>query len=97
MTLNVHISHVGTETYGKQIRTGTGGGGTATFNLGQKVKDKFTKLSKRGCSMECFTAGFLRVFTEKRQNLDFGWPAVYSPSNPSISEIFLKFSNFLGS
>ena len=57
----MHISHFGTETYGKQIRTGTGGGGTATFNLGQKVKDKFTKLSKRGCSMECFTAGFLRV------------------------------------
>ena len=28
-------------------------------NLGQKVGEKFTKLSKIGFSMECFTADFL--------------------------------------
>ena len=38
-------------------------------NLGQKIGDKLTKLSKIGFSMECFTADFLRFFTEKRQNL----------------------------
>ena len=26
--------------------------------------------------MECFTADFLRFFTEKRQNLAFGWTGV---------------------
>ena len=41
--------------------------------------------------MDCFTADFLRLFTEKRQNLAFGWAAGYSPSDPSISGIFLKF------
>ena len=60
-------------------------------NLGQKVGDKFTKLSKIGFSMECFTADFYRFFTKKRQNLAFGWTAGYSPSKPSITEIFLKF------
>ena len=28
------------------------------YNIGQKVVDKFTKLSKKGFSMECFTADF---------------------------------------
>ena len=67
------------------------------YNLGQKVVGKFTKLSKIGFSMKCFTAVILLLFTEKRQNLVFGWLAEYSPSNPSISGIFLKFSNFLRS
>ena len=44
--------------------------------------------------MECFTANFLRFFTEKRQNLAFGWTAGYLPSNPRISGIFLKFIKF---
>ena len=48
------------------------------------------KLSKIGFSMDCFTADYLRCFTEKRQNLGIGWVAGYSPSDPSISEIFLK-------
>ena len=39
------------------------------YNLGQKVGDKFTKLSKIRFSMECFTADFLQFFTKKRQNL----------------------------
>ena len=46
-----------------------------TYNLGQKVRDKLTKLSKIGFSMECFTADFLRFFTKKCQNLAFGWTA----------------------
>ena len=49
-----------------------------------------TKLSKIGFSMECFIADFLRFFTKKRQNLAFGWTAGYSPSNQSISGIFLS-------
>ena len=28
------------------------------FNRGQRIADKFTKLSKIGLSMECFTADF---------------------------------------
>ena len=47
--------------------------------------------------MERFTADVLQFFTKKRQNLAFGWMARYCQSNPSISEIFLKFPNFLRS
>ena len=43
-----------------------------SYNLGQKVGDKFIKLSKIGFSMECFTADFLQFFNKKRQNLTFG-------------------------
>ena len=67
------------------------------YNLGQKFGDKLTKLNKIGFSMECFTADFFRFFPEKRQNLAFGWTAGFSPSNPRISGIFLKFPNFLRS
>ena len=56
-----------------------------------KVGDKFTKFSKIGFSMKCFKADFLQFFTEKRQNLASAWTAGYSPSNRSVSEIFLKF------
>ena len=70
---------------------------SAKYNLGQKVGDKLTKLSKVGFSMECFTADFLQFFTKKCQNLAFGWTTGYSPSNPSISGIFWKFPNFLRS
>ena len=42
------------------------------YNLGHKVGDKFTKLSKLGFSMECFTADFLQFFAKKRQNVVFG-------------------------
>ena len=44
-------------------------------NLGQKVGNKFTKLSKIGFSSKSFPVGFLQFFTEKRQNLAFGWTA----------------------
>ena len=64
------------------------------YNLGQKVGDKFTELSKIDFSMECFTADPLQFFTKKRHSLPFGWKAGYSPSNPSILGILLKFPNF---
>ena len=67
------------------------------YNLGQKVGDKLMKLSKIGLSMECFTADVLQFFTEKRQNLAFGWTAEYLPSNPRNPGIFLKFTYFLRS
>ena len=63
---------------------------TAIYNLWQMVGDKFTKLSKIGFSMECFTADFLQFLNKKHQNLAYGWTAGYSPSSPSISGIFLK-------
>ena len=61
-------------------------------NLGQKVGDKVTKLSKIGFSMECFTTDFLQFFTEKRQNLALGWTAGYSLSNPRVLPDFLEIS-----
>ena len=45
--------------------------------LGQKVGDKFTKLSKIAFSMEFFTTNILQFFNEKRQNLTFGFTAGY--------------------
>ena len=63
----------------------------------KKVVNKFTKLSKIGFCMECFTAGFLCVFHKKHQNLAFGYLARYSPSNSGIPTTFLKFPNFLRS
>ena len=55
------------------------------YNIGQMVGDKFTKLGKIGFSLECFTADFLRFFTEKHQNLAFEWTAGYSPSRFLLS------------
>ena len=60
-------------------------------SLGQKIGDKLMKWSEIGFSVECFTADFLQLFTKKRQSLAFGWTAGYSPSNLSISGIFLLF------
>ena len=65
--------------------------------VGRKAVYKFTKLSKIWFSMKCFTGDFLRFFTKKHQNLALAWQAEYSPSNPSISGIFLKLPNFLRS
>ena len=48
----------------------------ANHNLGQKVEDKFRKLSKIGFSMKCFTAGFLQFFYQKTSKFGFrlgGW------------------------
>ena len=63
--------------------------------FGQKVGDKFTKLSKLGFSMEYFTADFLQFFTKNCQSLAFGLVAGYLPTNPSISWLFSKLPNFL--
>ena len=52
------------------------------YSLEQKVRDKFTKLSKIGFSMECFTVDILQFLNKKRQNFTFGWTAGYSPLNP---------------
>ena len=60
------------------------------YNLGQKVADEFTKLSKIGFFMECFAAGFLQFFTERHQNLAFEWLGGFLPPNPRISRISLR-------
>ena len=39
-----------------------------TYSYGQKVVDKFTKLSKIGFSMECFAAEFLWLASENFKN-----------------------------
>ena len=67
------------------------------YNLGLRIENKFTKFSKISFSMKCFTADFLQFFTKKLQNLAFGWTAMNSLSNLSISGIFLSFPNFLRS
>ena len=38
--------------------------GFADYNLGQEVVDKLTKLSKKGFSMESFTADLLKFLCE---------------------------------
>ena len=64
----------------------------STYNLGQRIVDKFTKLSQIGFSnMKCSTVNILLFFTEKRQRLVFGWPAGYLLSGPSISGILVIF------
>ena len=40
-----------------------------------------------------FSVDFLQLFTKIRQILALGWTAGYSPSNPSVSGIFLKSNN----
>ena len=47
--------------------------------------------------MECFTVDILQFFTEKCQNWAFMSSAGYSPSNPNVSGVFLKVSDFLRS
>ena len=69
------------------------------YNLEKKAGNKFTKLSKIGFSMERFTANFLQFSSQKSQNLALharlSLGHHYSPSDASISGIFLKFPNFL--
>ena len=45
--------------------------------------------------MECFTADVLQFFTKKASKFGFWVNGWYSPTNRSISEIFLKSPNFL--
>ena len=44
---------------------------TPSYNLGQKVGDKLTKLNKTGSSMESFTANFLQLFNQKTSKFVF--------------------------
>ena len=90
--LTEEIYHVGRWSRGHTSRVRQ-----RNHNLGQKVGDKFSKLSKLGFSMERFAADNLRYFTKNHQNLVFWWTAGYSLWNLSISGIFLNFPNFLRS
>ena len=65
------------------------------YNLLQKIVDKFTNSSKKGFFCRMVYSWFFAIFLHKCQNLPISWPAGYSPSNPSISGIFIKFANFL--
>ena len=52
------------------------------YNRGQKIGDKFTKLSKIGFSMECFTADFLQFFYQKPSKFGIwvdGWVLAIKP------------------
>ena len=44
---------------------------TLFYILGRKAGDKFTKLSKIGFSMECFTADFFAIFYRKTSKFGF--------------------------
>ena len=63
-----------------------------TSNLGRMIVDKFAKLSNIGFLMECFIDEFLRFFGTNAKICQR--PAEHWPSDPSISQIFLKFPNF---
>ena len=63
-----------------------------TYNLGQKVGDKLTKLSKIGFSMECFTADFCD-FLQKNVKI---WLSVGRLGTRYQIQAFQRFSgNFL--
>ena len=66
------------------------------YNFEQNIVDKLTKLSQTGFSKEVLQRIF-RSFLAQLSNVPFRWPAGHWPSIPSISGIFLKFSNFLKS
>ena len=44
---------------------------TCLGNLGQKFLNKFTKLSKTGFSMKCFTADTLQFFYQNTSKFGF--------------------------
>ena len=55
-----------------------------THNLGQKIGDKFIKLSKKGFSMECVTADFFTIFYQDTSNFGFrvdGWVLAIKPKH----------------
>ena len=67
-----------------------------SYNLRQKIVDKFTKLSDIGFPLECFSTGFLRFFSTKVKICILGGQLGNRLQNPSNSGIILKrsFSNF---
>ena len=62
-----------------------------------KVWKQIHKIKQNRFFYGMFYSWFFAIFTKKRQNLVLGWMDGYSPWNPSISGIFLKFPNFLRS
>ena len=66
-------------------------------NIGQKVGRQIHEIKQNRFFYGMFYNWFFAIVYQKRQNLALGWTAGYSPSNPSISGIFLKFHNFLRS
>ena len=70
---------------------------TNTYNLGQRVVDKFTKLSKIDFSVGMFLNWFFAIFYRKASKFGLWVDGWILGSNPSISGIFLKFPNFLRS
>ena len=67
-----------------------------SYNLRQKIVDKFTKLSDIGFPLECFSTGFLRFSSTKVKICILGGQLGNHLQNPSNSGIILKrsFSNF---
>ena len=49
------------------------------YNLGQKVVDKLTKLSKNGFFFGMFYSCFFARFYQNPENLDFVWLDEYFP------------------
>ena len=67
------------------------------YNLQQNIVDKFTKLRNIGFSREYFTADFLQFWSTTVKICLLGSRLVAFPSIPSISDIPLKFYDFLRS
>ena len=67
-----------------------------SYNLRQKIVDKFTKLSDIGFPLECFSTGFLRFSSTNVKICILGGQLGNRLQNPSNSGIILKrsFSNF---
>ena len=62
------------------------------YNLGQKVGEKFTKLSKTSFSMKCFAAAFLHFFLQKTSKLGFWVGGWVSPIKSEHFRDFLEIS-----
>ena len=58
------------------------------YNLGQKGADKFTKLSKMGFSVDCFTADFLRLLLF----IYLFYKVLHGFSPPILNDIFVPVS-----
>ena len=64
------------------------------YNYEQNIADKSTKSSETVFFHGIFFSWFFAILKHNRQNLSFRWAVGYLPSIPSISWIFLKFTNF---
>lgn len=68
-----------------------------SYNLGQILEEKLTKLSKVDFLLECFSVDLFSIFWHNSQNLSFGLPVGQSFPVPTISGILLKLLNLLRS